>query len=96
MRIKYILDKYPEKVKKFTAYNIDFTKIFTVVELHSGGIYVETSSIDSEGIETIELLYQIEGDCFKLISRERHGANHHPLKSYPRDTQYPLQQLVRL
>jgi hypothetical protein len=75
---------------------IDVNKTFKVLELKSGTTYIETSEIDDDGIETVELLISSDNGLFRLINRTRSGENHNPMRSYPRDASLPLYSMVRV
>ena len=75
---------------------LDPTKIFGVVELTNGTVYVETVAIDEDGVELTELLISSDKKIFTIIRRERAGDLHHEMKSYPRDTKLPIGSKVKL
>jgi len=77
------------------TFDIDFNRFMTVVELKYG-VVVETTQTDENQITIIETLFSRDRKIFTIIGRWRLGDNHHEMKSYPRDSQFPLRSKVRL
>ncbi len=97
IRIDHVIARNTGKVKAFSSQVIDMHRTFTVAELMDGCVYLETVEVDAEGVETIELLFRRPHALnFRIISRQRHGEAHSPMRSYDRDTKYPLYSMVKL
>jgi len=96
LRLKSISEKVAGRVRQYTSIIIDITKTFSVLELKGGTVYIETVSIDDEDTETVEILRQIHGKNFKIISRSRSGSNFNSHKPYDRDVKYPIHSIVRV
>ena len=73
----------------------DFTRTMTIAR-YEWGYAIETDHVDDEGIVTLEVLTSVDGVTATLINRERSGENHCTMKSYPRDSNYPVGCHVRL
>jgi hypothetical protein len=74
---------------------IDVARSMTVVELDYG-VVVETNTMDSEGTTLVETLFSHDRELFTIIGRWRFGPEHHEMKSYPRDSSFPIRSRVRL
>ena len=85
----------PERILDTRCVEIDFLHTMTVVELDYG-VVVEFTSTDSENITLTETLFSNDREFFKLLGRCRSGGSHHEMRSYDRDTKYPLKGIVRL
>jgi hypothetical protein len=72
-----------------------FTHTMTVAK-YAWGYAIETDSVDEDGIVTFEFLTSLDGLVALLAHRERRGACHDEMRSYPRDTEYPLGSKVTL
>jgi hypothetical protein len=96
MTIEATRQRLPDLVVKYVIRQIDVNKTFKVLELKSGTTYIETSEIDDDGVETVELLISANNGLFRLINRTRSGENHNPMRSYPRDASFPLYSMVRV
>jgi len=96
LTIKDIMDRSPDKVKRFTGRCLSMSEVFSVLELTNGSVFVETQVVDETGIETTELLYSKDKQYFKIVSRSRSGGDHHPMRSYLRDSMYPIFSTVVL
>jgi hypothetical protein len=87
---------HPENVKKLSTRLLGMTKLFTVLEMLDGEVFVETEDIDEDGVVTIEVLRSKDRANFTIVWRERHGSEHNAMRSYPRDSKYPLLSKVKL
>jgi hypothetical protein len=100
MRLQEFMTEYPNEVKRMRVRMLGIDRTFTVLEMKGGDTYVETETVDEEGITTIEVLRNSvessEPGHFTIVWRERHGENHNNMRSYPRDNQYPLFSVVKL
>ncbi len=96
MCLQTYMTEHPEDVKKIYTRLIDITRSFTVMEMKSGEVFVETETIDEEDITTIEVLRSNDRTHFTLVWRERKGEAHNEMRTYPRDEQYPLFSMVKL
>jgi|WetSurMetagenome_2_1015567.scaffolds.fasta_scaffold30081_1 hypothetical protein len=96
MRLDEFMTSYPQDVKRFKTTLLDINKIFTVLEMNNGEVYVETEAIDEDNVTTVEVLRSNDRKNFTLIWRERYGGNHDDMRTYPRDSQFPLFCQVRL
>jgi len=75
--------------------HLDFTRSMTVVK-YGWGHAIETNHVDDMGMATLEVLTTINGATATLISRERYGAEHSEMRSYPRDDRFPVGCVVKL
>lgn len=96
MRLEKIRKKNLSLVKNYTVKQLSFFKTFAVLELKSGTVYMETTDIDEDGVETIELLVSRDRKHFTFISRSRSGGSYHPMKNYARDSKFPLHSIVKV
>ncbi len=96
MRLQEFMASYPTDVKRMTSRLLSMTKIFSVLEMKDGEVFVETEDTDEEGITTIEVLRSRDRTHFTLVWRERRGEAHNTMRSYPRDSQFPLFSVVNL
>jgi len=96
MRLQEFMVEYPQDVKRMKTQIISMTKIFSVLEMKDGEVFVETEDTDEEGVTTIEVLRSRDRTHFTIVWRERKGAEHNEMRSYPRDNQFPLFSVVRL
>lgn len=72
-----------------------FTHTMTVAK-YKWGYAIETDSVDEDGIVTLEFLTSLDGTLAMLVHRERAGMAHDEMRSYPRDSEYPVGSKVRL
>ncbi|MFA5344716.1 MAG: hypothetical protein WC315_00340 [Candidatus Omnitrophota bacterium] len=96
MRLQEFMVEYPQDVKRMKTQIISMTKIFSVLEMKDGEVFVETEDTDEEGVTTIEVLRSRDRTHFTIVWRERKGVEHNEMRSYPRDNQFPLFSVVRL
>jgi hypothetical protein len=96
LRVADIMNQHQGEVRRYMVRDLDMFRIFTVLEVISGTTYVETSVVDEDGTETIEVLFSTDRKHFVLISRSRNGGEHHPMKSYDRDSRLPIYTRVSL
>jgi len=96
LRITDILELHEDVVKAYSVRDLDMFRIFSVLELDCGTVYIETSVVDDEDIETVEVLFSTDRKYFVLISRSRYGEAHHPMRSYPRDAEFPIHTRFKL
>jgi hypothetical protein len=96
MRLQEFMNTYPQDVKRMNTRILSMTKTFSVLEMKDGEVFVETENTDEEGITTIEVLKSKDRTHFQLIWRERSGEAHNDMRSYPRDSQFPLFSEVNL
>jgi hypothetical protein len=86
-----------DKVKSLSSQMLDFNRVFKVLELTDGRVYVETEHTDPDtGITTIEVLMSRNRKTFCIIQRHRFGDNYDRMQSFDRDTKYPLYCQVNL
>ena len=85
-----------DAIKSHVVRCLDIRRIFSVLEMKSGSIYIETQDIDEDGIETIELLFSTDRKHFQIVSRRRTGDDYNSMRSYDRDAKYPLYSTVVL
>jgi hypothetical protein len=90
-----IINNEYASVKCVKNISLDFTKTMTVVELDYG-VVVETNQMDTEGTTLIETLFSLDRRIFTLIGRWRFGPEHNEMRSYPRDSTFPLRARVKL
>jgi hypothetical protein len=96
MRLQEFMTEYPQDVKRMQTRLLSMTKTFSVLEMKDGEVFVETEDTDEEGITTIEVLRSKDRTHFTLVWRERKGESHNDMRSYPRDSQFPLFGVVKL
>jgi uncharacterized protein (UPF0128 family) len=96
MRLQEFMNSYPADVKRLKTKILGMTKLFSVLEMKDGEVFVETENTDEEGVTTIEVLRSKDRTHFTLIWRERSGEAHNEMRSYPRDSQFPLFSVVNL
>lgn len=96
MRLETIRKSNPTKVKRYFVKELSITQTVAILEFKSGSVYMETVSIDADGIETIELLHSTDKKHFTFIDRSRSGESHHAMKSYDRDYRFPLHSVVKV
>jgi hypothetical protein len=100
MRLMEYMTQYPDEVKRYKSRLFDFNRIFTVLEMNEGDVYIETETVDDNGVTTVEVLRNSkahnERGHFTLIWRERFGENYSSMQSYARDAQYPIYSVVNL
>ena len=96
MRLQEFMTSYPTDVKRLKTKILGMTKLFSVLEMKDGEVFVETENTDEEGITTIEVLRSRDRTHFTLVWRERSGEAHNEMRSYPRDNQFPLFSVVNL
>ena len=96
MRLETVKNSNLDILKRYVTKPISATKIFSVLELKSGTVYMETSDTNTDGVETVELLVSRDKKHFTLISRSRVGGDYHPMKSYARDYEFPLHSKVKV
>jgi len=96
MRLKELFNSCPQEAHSFCTRLIGMTKVFTVLELNNGELYVETEDLDDEGVTTVEMLHSDDRKSFQLISRSRSGDLYNEMRPYARDTKYPLFSMVDL
>jgi hypothetical protein len=90
------MNEHPQAVKMMQTRLISATKYFSVLEMKDGEVFIETEAIDDEDITLCEVLRSKDRTHFTLVGRCRHGANHHEMRSYPRDNDLPLFSVVKL
>jgi hypothetical protein len=95
MSVADIMASEPKLVTNYTNLTIDFRRVMIVLEL-TYGVVVETYYTDEEGITITETLFSRDREVFTIIGRWRCGGAHHSMRSYPRDSQFPLRSKVRL
>lgn len=83
-------------VKRLKIRLLDITHTFGVLELKNGQVYIETIVIDEDDITLRELLFSKDKKVFTLLQRQRAGAHHHSMCSYPRDNELPVGSQVSL
>lgn len=96
LKIKEIKKNHPKDVSRYYERQIDMLRSFSVLEMKGGTTYVETSWIDDEGTETTEVLFSTDKKTFKIVSRFRLGNDHHYMRPYTRDSDFPLYSTVKL
>lgn len=96
MKLDTIKRKSHGLIKRYVNRQLSITKQFSVLELKSGTVYMETSDTNEDGVETVELLVSRDRTYFTLISRTRSGGDHHHMKSYARDQEFPLHSQVKV
>jgi hypothetical protein len=75
---------------------VDFLRKIRIAKF-SWGKLIETDIFEAdEDITTIECLATHDDETATLICRERSGSGHNSMKSYPRDSRYPVGCTVRL
>lgn len=77
---------------------LGITRTFATLEMKNGSVYVETIFIDAEGIALSEL-YRAESKkatVLTLLGRTRVGGSHHSMRSYPRDSEFPVHSKVKV
>jgi len=84
-----------DRIKYTKSWMIDPTRFMTVVELNYG-VVVEVTKTDDSGVTLVETLFSRDRSIFTIIGRWRDGGDHHYMKSYLRDNQFPLKSKVRL
>jgi hypothetical protein len=72
-----------------------FTHTMTVAR-YRWGYAIETDSVDEDGIVTLEFLTSLDGIVALLVHRERQGDCHDEMRSYRRDSEYPVGNKVYL
>jgi len=80
---------------QLNSIGVSFVRFMTVAQFEWGYL-IETEYVNEEGITTLEVLASKDGKIAVLINRERLGAVHDNMKSYPRDSRYPIGCRVRL
>jgi hypothetical protein len=80
----------------YQCWSPDATRVLQVVELFDGDVVIQCTVTDEAGVTLTETLLSRDRHTFTIIGRWRHGADHHDMKSYPRDTKYPLYGRVKL
>lgn len=90
LRVADIMKRHEREIRRYMVRDLDMFRIFTVLELISGTTYIETSIVDEDNVETIEVLFSTDRRNFVLISRSRNGGEHHEMKSYDRDSRLPI------
>lgn len=84
-----------DKVLDFQVIHVDITRVLTFVR-YDWGWFIETDSIDEDGVTTLECLSSLDGRIATLLNRARFGGLHNDMKSYPRDSQFPVGCKIRL
>ena len=87
-----------DQVVKMCSRCLGMTRTFATLEMKNGSVYVETISIDSEGIALTELYRAThkKATFLTLLGRRRIGGAHNVMRSYPRDSEYPIHSKVRV
>jgi hypothetical protein len=96
VRLESIRRDNRDKIKCHVTRQLSVSKIFSILELKSGTVYMETCDTNDDGVETVELLVSRDRKYFTLISRTRSGGNYHPMQSYNRDYEFPLHSKVKV
>lgn len=96
MRLETIRKSNLDKTRIYVTRQLSATKVFSVLELNSGTVYMETSDTNDDSVETVELLVSRDRKYFTLISRSRSGGDYNPMKSYARDYEFPLHSKVKV
>jgi hypothetical protein len=84
-----------DKVLGYREIHVDIVRVMTIVR-YSWGWLIETDSIDEDGVTTLECLSTVDGVTATLLNRTRHGDAYNEMKSYPRDSQFPVGCKVHL
>jgi hypothetical protein len=74
---------------------VNFVRFMTVA-VYDWGYIIETEYVDEDGTTTLEVLGSQDGKTAVIMNRERFGTAHNDMKSYPRDSHYPVGCRVRL
>lgn len=86
-------DRYLKRRPEYThivVKEVSFTKQMTIAE-YPWGWLVETVSVDDDFVVLIETLTKVKGKDFAiLLNRERYGGEYNEMKTYPRDSMYPV------
>ena len=77
------------------SFHPKFTHTMTVAK-YRWGYAIETDYIDDEAVVTLEFLTSLDGVVAMLVHRERLGDCHDEMRSYLRDSEYPVGSKVRL
>jgi hypothetical protein len=94
--LQKLLNNNTKAIKSHVVRDVDMHRTISILTMKSGTVYVETSVIDDEGIETIELLFSTDRKHFKIIGRRRLGEAHNAMRSYTRDSELPMYSTVRM
>lgn len=78
-----------------TTIHPSFTHSMTVAK-YRWGYAIETDYINDEATVTLEFLTSLDGITAMLVHREREGPCHSEMRSYPRDSEYPVGSKVNL
>lgn len=79
----------------FQEIHVDITRVLTIAR-YNWGWFIETDSIDENGVTTLECLSSVDGVTATLLNRARFGDAYNNMKSYPRDSEFPVGCKVRL
>jgi hypothetical protein len=60
------------------------------VARYNWGYAIETVAVDDEGVVTTEFLTSLDGVVALLVARDRFGDAHDDMRTYPRDSKYPV------
>jgi hypothetical protein len=94
--LPYIAEVCKSQIKKERDFLVTPTKEFHVLELLNGRVFIETISIDDEGVILEELLVSKDSKNFILLKRNRRGDSYSHMQSYERDRKFPIGIKVRL
>lgn len=75
--------------------DINFVRNMTVVA-YTWGHIIQTEFVDADGTTTLEVLKTWDSKVAVILSRERFGPEHDEMKTYIRDSHYPVGAVVRL
>lgn len=74
---------------------VSFLRHMTVAA-YTWGHVIQTEFVDDEGITTLEVIKSWNTHDGVLLSRERLGEAHNEMRTYLRDSRYPVGAVVRL
>lgn len=94
-QFQQIVDAHQMEIVEGGQMYINFHYSMRYVKFDWGWV-IETCHIDEEGTTTIETLISYTGLTATIVHRVRCGLNHDEMKTYPRDSEYPVPSIVRL
>lgn len=96
LTMELLLMNNADSIKRHVVRCLDMHRTFSVLEMKSGSVYVETQEVDDEGVETTELLFSTDRKHFQIVNRIRKGEAYHDMRSYDRDAKFPVYSTVVL
>lgn len=95
LKFDQVVEDHRHEIMEVGNKTIDFHHSMRWVMFDWGWV-IETSLFDEELTTTVETLVSYTGRTAVLIHRQRFGLEHHEMKPYRRDDEFPVACQVRL